>query len=66
MEINNPSVEAEKQMYWGVEIPKNFSYHKEGQATSRRFLHLYDASTNSTTSALYEQWMLNISNIRAQ
>jgi hypothetical protein len=66
MAIDNPSVEAEKQMYLGVEIPTNFSYPKESQATLRRFLHLYNASTKSMTSALYERWMLDIANIRAQ
>jgi hypothetical protein len=43
-------------------IPDRFSYDKEGEATSETFLHLYDASTRSTTSALYKSWMENISN----
>jgi hypothetical protein len=66
MEIDDPLAEAEKQMYLGIEIPENFSYHKEGEATSRRFLHLYNASTKSTTSALYEKWLRDFTNIRVQ
>jgi hypothetical protein len=47
-------------------IPDRFSYHKEGEATSKAFLFLYDASARSITLALYKSWMRNISNIKAQ
>jgi hypothetical protein len=53
-------------MYQRLPIPEKYSYHKEGEATSRRFLHLYNASAESTTSALYKRRMRNISNIRDQ
>jgi hypothetical protein len=62
-------IEAEAEAEKEIErqpIPDKFSYHKEGEATSETFLHLYDASTRSTTSTLYKSWMRNISNIKTQ
>jgi hypothetical protein len=64
MDIDNEA-EAEKEIE-RQPIPDRFSYHKEGEATLETFLHLYDASTRSTTSALYKSWMENISNIKTQ
>jgi hypothetical protein len=65
MDSNDPSAEAEKEIE-RLPIPDKFSYHKEGEATSKTFLHLHVASTRSTTSTLYKSWMRNISNIKAQ
>jgi hypothetical protein len=65
MDIDDTSAEAKKEIECQP-IPDKFSYHKEGEATSKTFLHLYDASTKSTTSTLYKSWMRNISNIKAQ
>jgi glutaredoxin-related protein len=48
-------VEAKEEMYQRLPIPEKFSFHKEGEAMLKRFLHLYDASAESTTSALYKQ-----------
>jgi hypothetical protein len=55
MDIDNEA-EAKKEIE-RQPIPDRFSYHKEGEATLETFLHLYDASTRSTTSALYKSWM---------
>jgi hypothetical protein len=66
MDIDVQPAEAEEEMYQRLQIPEKFSFHKEGEATSKRFLHLYDASAESTTSASYKNCMRNISNIRAQ
>jgi hypothetical protein len=46
MEIDDPSAEAEKEMYLRLPIPEKFIYHKEGEATLRRFLHLYEVPQN--------------------
>jgi hypothetical protein len=66
MDIDVQPAEAEEEMYQRLPIPKKFSFPKEGEATLKRFLHLYNASTESMTSALYKKCMRNISNIRAQ
>jgi hypothetical protein len=66
MDIDVQPAEAKEEMYQRLPISEKFSFHKEGEATSKRFLHLYDASAESMTSALYKKWMRNISNIRAQ
>jgi hypothetical protein len=65
MDIEVQPAEAEEENQ-PLPILDKFSFHKEGEATSKRFLHLYDASAESMTSALYKKWMRNISNIRAQ